>query len=54
MDLSAVQVNARLYPQSEIERDLQWLYSALTLALHKAEERKAEGYLTEINRLLKA
>lgn len=54
MDLSAVQVNARLYPQSEIERDLQWLYSALTLALDNAEERKAEGYLTEINRLLKA
>ena len=54
LDLSAVQINARLYAQSELERDLHWLYSALTLALHGADEPKADGYLSELNRMLKA
>lgn len=55
-DLSAVQLNARLYATSEIERDLHWLYSALVEALqgeHK-NERLAADYLDAINRILKA
>jgi hypothetical protein len=54
-DLSAVQLNARLYATSEIERDLHWLYSALVEATqgeHK-NERLAADYLDAINRILK-
>jgi hypothetical protein len=54
-DLSAVQLNARLYATSEIERDLHWLYSALVEALqgeHK-NERLAADYLDAINSILK-
>ncbi|HEX5080914.1 MAG TPA: hypothetical protein VFY40_02635 [Blastocatellia bacterium] len=55
-DLSAVQLNARLYPTSEIERDLHWLYSALleaTQGEHK-NERLAADYINAINRILSA
>jgi hypothetical protein len=55
-DLSAVQLNARLYPTSEIERDLHWLYSALVEATqgeHK-NERLAADYLDAINHILNA
>jgi len=54
-DLSVVQLNARLYATSEIERDLHWLYSALvevTQGEHK-NERLAADYLDAINRILK-
>lgn len=54
-DLSAVQLNARLYATSEIERDLHWLYSALVEATqgeHK-NERLAADYLDAINHILK-
>jgi hypothetical protein len=54
-DLSAVQLNARLFATSEIERDLHWLYSALVEATqgeHK-NERLAADYLDAINRILK-
>jgi hypothetical protein len=54
MDLGAVQLNARLYPQSRLERDLQWLYSAWLLAAHEGKNTLAGGYLGEINRRLKA
>jgi hypothetical protein len=53
-DLSGVQLNARLYATSEIERDLHWLYSALVEATqgeHK-NERLAADYLDAINRIL--
>jgi hypothetical protein len=53
-DLSEVQLNARLYVTSEIERDLLWLYSALVEATqgeHK-NERLAAEYLDAINRIL--
>lgn len=53
-DLSAVQLNARLYATSEIERDLHWLYSALVEATqgeHK-NERLAADYIDAINRIL--
>jgi hypothetical protein len=54
-DLSAVQLNARLFATSEIERDLHWLYSALVEATqgeHKNEQLAAD-YLDAINRILK-
>jgi hypothetical protein len=54
-DLGAVQLNARLYATSEVERDLHWLYSALVEATqgeHK-NERLAADYLDAINRILK-
>jgi hypothetical protein len=54
MDLSAVQLNARVYPQSELERDLQWLYSAWLLAAHTGNEQVSKGYLAEINDRLKS
>ncbi len=56
MDLSSVQLNARMFPASEIERDLQWLYSALVDALSgdSRDEQRAAGYLNEINRRLTA
>ena len=55
-DLSAVQLNARLYATSEIERDLHWLYSALleaTQGEHK-NERLTADYISAINRILSA
>jgi hypothetical protein len=55
-DLSAVQLNARLYATSEIERDLHWLYSALVEATqgeHK-NERLAADYVDAVNRILNA
>jgi hypothetical protein len=56
VDLSSVQLNARMFPTSEIERDLHWLYSALVEAMgaESRDERRAAGYVAEINRILKA
>src|SRR5262245_3581361 len=54
-DLSSVQLNARLYATSEIERDLHWLYSALVEATQgeHPNEQLAADYLDAINRILK-
>jgi hypothetical protein len=54
-DLSDTQLNARLYSTSEVERDLQWLYSALVRATlgESPDEKSASVYLAEINRILK-
>jgi hypothetical protein len=54
-DLSDTQLNARLYSTSEVERDLQWLYSALVRATlgESPDEKTAARYLAEINRILK-
>lgn len=56
MDLSDLQLNARLFPTSETEYDLQWLYSALVMATlnNPPDEKAATGYLAELNRILKA
>lgn len=56
VDLNSVQLNARMFPTSEIERDLHWLYSALVEAMggESRDEQRASGYLAEINRILKA
>ena len=55
LDLSSVQLNARLYPTSDVEREVQWLYSALIDAVYgeRPNERAASAYLGEINRVLK-
>jgi len=55
-DLSSVQLNARLYATSEIERDLHWLYSALAEAMHgqRPNEQLTADYLGAINHILKA
>jgi hypothetical protein len=54
-DLSNTQLNTRLYATSGIERDLQWLYSALVRATlgESPDEKTASVYLAEINRILK-
>ncbi len=56
IDLSNVQLNARLAPVSELERQLQWLFSAVVEAVYgeRPNERVAVEYLEEINRRLKA
>jgi hypothetical protein len=55
VDLNGVQLNVRLNPASETERDLQWLYSALIEATvgDSPNEQNASRYLAEINRILK-
>jgi hypothetical protein len=55
-DLSAVQLNARLYATSEIERDLHWLYSALleTTQGENKNEQLTVDYINAINHILKA
>jgi hypothetical protein len=55
LDLSSVQLNARLAPTSDLERDLQWLLSGTVAAVYgeRPDERAASGYLGEINRRLK-
>jgi hypothetical protein len=54
-DASAVQLNARLWPTSETERELQWLYSGLVAAVHgeHPDARSAAAHADAINRLLK-
>jgi hypothetical protein len=55
-NLSSVQLNARLYATSEIERDLHWLYSALTVVIggERPNEQLAADYLNAINHILKS
>jgi hypothetical protein len=56
VDLNGVQLNVRLSPASETERELQWLYSALAKATmgDSPDEQNTTNYLTEINRILKS
>ncbi|NBO65641.1 MAG: hypothetical protein EBU88_12510 [Acidobacteria bacterium] len=53
-DMGGVQLNARLWANSTLERDLLWLYSALVMATQgpKADGKWADGLLTEINQRL--
>src|SRR5262245_25597975 len=55
-DLTAVQLNARLYATSETEHDLHWLYSALVQAMHgeQPNEQLTADYLGAINQILKS
>jgi hypothetical protein len=54
LDLSRVQLNARLAPVDDTARDLLWLYSDLVAAAYveKPDLRTAAESLSEINRLL--
>jgi hypothetical protein len=54
-DMSAVQLNARLAPTSETERELQWLFSGLVAAAGGAapDAGRASAHADAINRLLK-
>ena len=54
LDLSRVQLNARLAPVDDTARDLLWLYSDLVAAAYaeKPDLRAAAESLAEINRLL--
>lgn len=51
-DLSEVQLNARLWMNSDLERELLWLYSALLMATKgpRADDRWATSLLAEINK----
>jgi hypothetical protein len=55
IDLSKVQLNARLAPVSDIERDQLWLYTDLVAALYgdKPDEAAAAGPLGALNQVLK-
>ncbi|MBA3439801.1 MAG: hypothetical protein H0T92_08030 [Pyrinomonadaceae bacterium] len=55
VDLSNVQLNARLAPVDDVARDLQFLYSELIAAAYgeKPNERNAGIYARELNRILK-
>ncbi len=52
LDLGAVQLNARLYSDSTLERELLWLYSALLMATlgPLPDAARAQGLLAELNR----
>lgn len=54
-DLKKVQLNVRLAPQSTVEREMQWLFSAVSGALlsSSANESVALEYVEDINRRLK-
>lgn len=53
-DMGSVQLNARLWANSTLERDLLWLYSALLMATQgpQADGKWADGLLAEINKRL--
>jgi hypothetical protein len=55
-DLSSVQLNARLYATSEVERDLHWLYSALAETIYgeRPDVHLTTDYISALNLLLKA
>lgn len=54
LDLSRVQMNARLWPTSQVERDLQWYFSAVAGALlgEVRDENLAREYTSEIEKIL--
>jgi hypothetical protein len=54
LDLSSVQLNARLAPTSQLERELQWLFSAAIKEAYGAppDAKAASEHLAEINRRL--
>jgi hypothetical protein len=54
-DTSAVQLNTRLAPTSERERELHWLFSGLVAAVlgERPDPRAAAAHVDAINRLLK-
>ncbi len=54
IDMSKVQLNGRLFPLNEVERELQLLFSDVVTATHKADTSAAAGHVEAINRLFKS
>jgi hypothetical protein len=54
IDMSKVQLNGRLFPVSEVERELQVLFSDVVAATHKANASAANSHIEAINRILNA
>jgi hypothetical protein len=56
LDLSALQLNARFYPTSDLERELHWIFSALAIVTHGETKNAttASRYLKELNRVLQS
>jgi hypothetical protein len=56
LDLSKVQLNLRLTPTDDLARELQYIFSDLTHALHKSpiDERAANEQVLELNRIFKS
>jgi hypothetical protein len=56
LDLSKVQLNLRLAPTDDLARDLQYIFSDLTHALHKipVDEQSANEQIQELNRIFKS
>lgn len=56
LDLSALQLNARFYPTSDLERELHWIFSALAIVTHGETKNAATAtsYLKELNRVLQS
>lgn len=56
LDLSALQLNARVYPTSDFERELHWVFSALAIVTHGETKNAATAasYLKELNRVLQS
>jgi hypothetical protein len=54
-DMSGVQLNTRLAPTSETERELHWLFSGLVAAVHgeRPDARAASAHVDAINGILK-
>ena len=54
-DLHEVQLNARFAPTSAVERELQYLFSGLVMAVNgeKPDEKRASAFVEAINKTLK-
>lgn len=56
LDLSALQLNVRFYPTSDLERELHWIFSALAIVTYGETKNAATAtsYLKELNRVLQS
>ncbi len=52
IDMSKVQLNARLFPLSQVERELQVLFSDVVAAAYHADVSAAATHVEAINRIL--
>ncbi|MEJ7618670.1 MAG: hypothetical protein WKF30_17255 [Pyrinomonadaceae bacterium] len=56
VEMNNLQLNVRLAPENEIERDLLWLYSDIVAVVYgdKPDAREANKYVQELNGKFKA
>jgi hypothetical protein len=56
VDMSKVQLNGRLFPLNEVERELQVLFSEIVAAVYQKEAnaKAAASHIEALNRLLNA